>query len=97
MEETDSDNSNVQDEDEGERKLRAMFRKGRHAGYKISVLIVLEGIAKFNTTLFNHHARWIVPILSQLLICNDKDVRMQVKVIYETFINPLILGKLEKC
>eukprot|EP01038_Epipyxis_sp_PR26KG_P008429 gene8429-11403_t len=67
------------------------FCSNRHDRYQKSVIIILEAIIAFEETQFNDNMTWLVPVLSRLILCHNKDVRIRVIEIYRRFVNPRLL------
>ena len=67
------------------------FLRQKHQAYKSPALIVLEGIMDFSHTQFQAHISWIVPLLSRLVVCEDLEVRVCVRQIYQSFVNFLLI------
>jgi len=67
------------------------FLQQRHESYKSPTLIVLEGMMDFTHQQVQNNLTWIVPLLSRLIICEDIEVRLCVRQIYQSFINFLLI------
>ena len=67
------------------------FLRRRHEAYKSPVMIVLEGMMDFTHEQFQSNLVWIVPLLSRLVICEDLEVRLCVRQIYQSFVNFLLI------
>lgn len=67
------------------------FLRQRHESYKSPTLIVLEGMMDFTHQQVQNNLTWIVPLLSRLIICEDIEVRLCVRQIYQSFINFLLI------
>lgn len=67
------------------------FLRHRHESYKSPTLIVLEGMMDFTHQQVQNNLTWIVPLLSRLIICEDIEVRLCVRQIYQSFINFLLI------
>ena len=69
----------------------AEFAREKHDAYKSPALIVLEGMMDFTHEQFQRNLGWIVPLLSRLIICEDIEVRVCVRQIYQSFVNFLLI------
>lgn len=69
----------------------AEFARQKHEAYKSPALIVLEGMMDFTHEQFQRNLGWIVPLLSRLIICDDIEVRICVRQIYQSFVNFLLI------
>lgn len=69
----------------------AEFARQKHDAYKSPALIVLEGMMDFTHDQFQRNLGWIVPLLSRLIICDDVEVRVCVRQIYQSFVNFLLI------
>lgn len=69
----------------------AEFAREKHDAYKSPALIVLEGMMDFTHDQFQRNLGWIVPLLSRLIICDDVEVRVCVRQIYQSFVNFLLI------
>lgn len=69
----------------------AEFARQKHEAYKSPALIVLEGMMDFTHEQFQRNLGWIVPLLSRLIICDDVEVRVCVRQIYQSFVNFLLI------
>lgn len=67
------------------------FWKMRHDAYKCSTMIVLEGMMDFTHQQFHRNLPWIAPLLSRLIACEDVEVRLCVRQLYQSFINFFLL------
>lgn len=67
------------------------FLKKKHDAYKSPTLIVLEGLCDFTHAQFQSNLTWIVPLLSRLVVCEDLEVRLCVRQIYQSFVNFLLI------
>lgn len=67
------------------------FLRQKHEAYKSPALIVLEGVCDFTHAQFQHNLSWIVPLLSRLIACEDLEVRLCVRQIYQSFVNFLLI------
>ena len=67
------------------------FWKQKHEAYKSPALIVLEGMMDFTHEQIQNNLTWIVPLLSRLVICEDIEIRLCVRQIYQSFINFLLI------
>ena len=55
------------------------------------VLIILQSIHHISKVQFKRNVDWIAPMLSTLSVVNDRVIRMDVKAIYDTHLNPLVI------
>lgn len=69
----------------------ADFLRQKHDAYKSPALIVLEGMMDFTHAQFQNNVSWIIPLLSRLVICEDVEVRVCVRQIYQSFVNFLLI------
>lgn len=69
----------------------AEFLRQKHDAYKSPTLIVLEGLMDFTHAQFQNNLTWIIPLLSRLVICEDVEVRVCVRQIYQSFVNFLLI------
>jgi hypothetical protein len=67
------------------------FLRQKHDAYKSPTLIVLEGLCDLTHAQFQRNLSWIVPLLSRLVICEDLEVRLCVRQIYQSFVNFLLI------
>jgi hypothetical protein len=67
------------------------FLRQKHDAYKSPTLIVLEGVMDFTHAQFQNNLSWIVPLLSRLIVCEDIEVRLCVRQIYQSFVNFLLI------
>lgn len=83
---------------ENERTALAASTEGtvRPNAYTPVALILLKGIADFNASQFNHNASWLITLLSQLILCNDPNIRALVSHIYVTHIDHVVLNVMTK-
>jgi len=99
QEDDEDDDSSEEEDDEddayhmGANNILCMdeFLKRRHDAYKSPVLIVLEGMMDFTHDQFQCNLSWIIPLLSRLVICEDLEVRVCVRQIYQSFVNFLLI------
>jgi hypothetical protein len=68
------------------------FARQRHEAYKSSALIVLSSILEFSPKVFLRNVNWVVPLLSRLIICESIEIRLCVRQINFTFVNPIMLN-----
>lgn len=68
-----------------------LFAQERHSAYQVSIVFVLNEILCFSDEQFSDNSRWIIPLLSRLIICADIDVRIFVRDIYKRFVNDMAL------
>lgn len=69
----------------------ADFLRQKHDAYKSPALIVLEGMMDFTHSQFQSNVSWIIPLLSRLVICEDVEIRVCVRQIYQSFVNFLLI------
>ena len=69
------------------------FAINKHRMYNSCVLQLLKAIARFDESEFNVNKSWVIPALSQLILCDDRNVRMYVSQIYNDHVNELLLRK----
>lgn len=83
---------------ENERTALAASTEGnvRPNAYTPVALILLKGIVDFNSSQFNSNASWLVSLLSQLILCNDPNIRSLVSHIYVTHIDHVVLNAMAK-
>jgi hypothetical protein len=67
------------------------FHQQKHQAYKSPVMIVLEGMMDFTHEQFQSNVSWIIPLLSRLIVCEDIEVRVCVRQIYQSFVNFLLI------
>ncbi len=67
------------------------FAKEKHHAYKASVLLALNSILKFTPAQFKSNAIWLTGFLCRLIVCESLEIRLCIREIYRTFMNPLIL------
>ena len=72
------------------------FAGSAHLAYTPVALILLKGILDFSNSQFSNNSSWLVPILSQLILCNDVNIRFCVSNIYSKHINPTALEAFHK-
>ncbi len=68
----------------------------RHESYCPSVLIALKGIVSFNSHQFLQYYSSFMSSFSNLLRCEDFDVRSTLAEIHDSHISPLILSLVNK-
>lgn len=88
-----SRNGSVSDDESGDENVMGMdsFAKEKHHAYKTSVLLALNAILKFTPVQFRLNANWMTGFLSRLIVCESLEIRLCIREIYRTFVNPLIL------
>lgn len=59
--------------------------------YVSPVIATLKGLADITTEQFRRYTRWVVPLLSRSILCQERTVRFVVMLVYETQVNPLLL------
>ena len=69
------------------RKFAALL----HSAYTPIVTSVVNEVVGFSRGQFSRNVKWIVPILSQLILCEDKSIRGHVSDIYTRHINANVL------
>jgi hypothetical protein len=67
------------------------FSLQRHQAYNMCVIRLLQAISKFTSSDFNSNRAWLVPILSQLILCDDRNVRCILSQLYNDFMNGILL------
>ena len=60
--------------------------------YVPAVNIVLHGIFCFNPVQFQRNCTTILPLLSKLIICSDRNIRLFIKNIFEKQIHPIVFS-----
>ena len=69
------------------------FAINKHRMYNNCVLQLLKAIARFDESEFKVNQAWVISALSQLILCDDRNVRMYVSQIYNDHVNELLLRK----
>jgi len=87
----DDDSSEDESEQPPEMFKLDAFARQRHDAYKSSAVIVLTSVLEFSTSQFVENLDWLVPVLSRLVICESIDIRLCVREIGNTFVNPMLL------
>lgn len=64
------------------------FFAEQHAAYTPAAHTAIFGILSFNKDQFARNASWIVPLLSQLILCGDTQLRTYLQRCYEKHVNP---------
>lgn len=84
---------NSEDEESGDDNVMGMdsFAKEKHHAYKASVLLALNAILMFSPIQFKQNANWLTGFLCKLIVCESLEIRLCIREIYRTFVNPLIL------
>lgn len=59
--------------------------------YAPPLMLALNGIASFSTEQFARNIPWILPLLSDVSICNSRAVRQCVKQVYENKVNSILI------
>lgn len=59
--------------------------------YAPPVMLALDGIASFSAEQFARNIPWILPLLSDISICNNREVRQCVKQVYENQVNTILI------
>ena len=67
------------------------FALQRHQAYNMCVIRLLQAISKFSPSDFKTNRNWLVPILSQLILCDDRNVRCILSQLYSDFMNGTLL------
>lgn len=67
------------------------FANEQKAAHAPSILIILQSLLQITQTQFKKNAKWIVPLLSALSICNDRSIRIALKLIYDEHIQPIVI------
>jgi hypothetical protein len=60
--------------------------------YKPSVLTLLHNVQAFDHQQFSSNKAWIVPMLPQFVLCEDKQVRGFISDILSQHVNPRLLA-----
>ena len=63
----------------------------RHNAYKPVALLLLKGILDCSLSQFSSNAVWLVPLLSQMILCDDYNIRLFVRDIYVRHVDPILL------
>lgn len=58
--------------------------------YIIPVTVALRGLLELSAEQFRRYIPWFVPLLSRIVLCQDRSVRALVKMIYERQVNPIM-------
>ena len=66
------------------------FVVNRHEAYIPVVSIALSGVVQFRSEQFRRSVKWLMPLLSKLIVCSDKDIRVIVSNIFTFHITPLL-------
>jgi hypothetical protein len=72
------------------------FALHQYNAYTPVIVILLKGINDFSLCQFSTNAEWIVPLLSQLVLCNEQKIRFFVSSIYSKHIDHVVLSALSK-
>jgi Sec7-like guanine-nucleotide exchange factor len=67
------------------------FIEEQLAIYAPPVMLALNGIAGFTTEQFARNMDWVLPLLSDVTICNNRMVRECVKEVYEKRVNTVLI------
>jgi hypothetical protein len=67
------------------------FIEEQLAIYAPPVMLALNGIASFTAEQFARNMAWVLPLLSNVTICNDRMVRECVKQVYENQVNTVLI------
>ena len=68
------------------------FVQEQLAAYTPSVLLMLQQLMQFHPSeQFVPNRHWVIPLLTQLIVCNDRNIRKLITMIYEKLVNPFIL------
>lgn len=62
-----------------------------HAAYTPVIISAVREVVEFSRGQFSRNVKWLVPLLSQLILCDDKSIRTHVSNIYMRHINSNIL------
>ena len=60
--------------------------------YVPAVNIVLHGILCFSPSQFQRNCTAILPLLSKLIVCSDRNIRLFIKNIFEKQIHPIVFS-----
>jgi hypothetical protein len=66
--------------------------KEQHSMYIPCVILILSSIADFTVQQFDVNKEWAVPLLSQLLMCENRQIRLHVSKVYSSHVNPIVLN-----
>lgn len=80
-----------EDDSVDENVLMDSFVNEKHNAYRSSVLLALNSILKFTPTQFSVNVDWLTGFLCRLIVCENLEIRLCIREIYRTFVNPLIL------
>lgn len=69
---------------------KGSFVVSRNEAYLPIVEIVLKGVATFTSDQFRKNVQWLSSLLSKLIICSDKNVRVLVSEVFNIHIMPLL-------
>ena len=78
-----------------EKQINFNFADSEHQAYTPVTLILLKGIFDSSNSQFKENAEWLVPLLSELILCNDHSIRLSVSNIYIKHINNTLLEALK--
>lgn len=70
--------------------VAGMFTQQHKEAYIPCVIAILQGIVGFSKAQFARNKVWVVSLLSELVLCDDKEVRLCVSQVYITHVNPLL-------
>lgn len=68
------------------------FANEQKSAHAPGVLIILQSVLQISNTQFKRNASWISPMLSSLSVCNDRNIRKAVKLVYDEHLNPLVIA-----
>lgn len=72
----------------------AAFTPSQHSAYTPVVLILLKGITDFSVLQFSKNLIWVIPLLSQLILADDSNIRFAVSNIYTKHIDHILFSVL---
>ena len=77
----------------GSDRASSDFASMKLHGHHHSVLVALKAVWGFSTLQFLDNKDWIVPLLPQLVLCDDKQVRGMVSDVLSKHVNPIVLDQ----
>lgn len=69
------------------------FAINKHRMYNSCVLQLLKSVSRFDEAEFKANKSWMIKALSQLILCDDRNIRLYVSQIYNDQVDGLLLGK----
>jgi hypothetical protein len=79
------------DRQRGGSQGRQQFSLLLHAAYTPVITSAVREVVEFSRGQFSRNVKWLVPLLSQLILCDDKAIRTHVSNIYVRHINSNVL------